>query len=111
MKAHAQQITKVAALCACLGLGLYVLAETIASSGDPNRNVLWLALALSGGLSLISGFHFVGIWRSGEMYERTGRLRRTDEPVAYWALMALHGAALVALAALAAYCATRLIAQ
>ncbi len=111
MTAHLIRIAWAAALCLCLGLALYVGAETIAASGGASRIALALALVLSAGLLLIASPGFVEAWRSGEMHEKTGRIRRTQQPIAYAALMTLHGVSLVALAAIAAYCATRLMGQ
>ena len=108
MTTHLIRIAWTAALCVGLGVVLFVAAEMITATSDPSKTVIWLALALASGLLLFASPHFVEAWRSGEMHERTGRVRRTQEPVAYWALMALHGASLVALAALVAYCAMRL---
>ena len=105
------RIAWTAALCVCLGLALYVGAEMIAASGGANKIALALGLALSAGLLLIASPGFIEAWRSGEMHEKTGRVRRTQRPFAYAALMTLHGVSLVGLAALAAYCAMRLMGQ
>ncbi|MDP2355877.1 MAG: hypothetical protein Q8M31_07410, partial [Beijerinckiaceae bacterium] len=96
-------------LCAMLGLALYLAAEAFASTAGRNAAVLWLALALSLGLSFWSIPAALKAWRTGVLPSKTGMIERDKDPVFYWSLMALEGAANAGLLALSAYCAWRLL--
>jgi len=103
------RIAKTALLCAALGLALYLAAETIVAASAMAIVAPWLGLVSSIGLLVITASWFLKCWRSGELYDRTGRIVRGDDPFWYWTLLTLQGAAMCGLAVLAVYCATRLL--